>query len=116
MSYLNLKKYKEAIDYLDDFKSDDDALAPMAKGAIGDAFAQLDQNKQALDYYMQAANLKDNEFSTPTYLYKAGITALGLEEATKALDLFNKIKDNYPNSTEAKNADVFIGKAQAMSK
>jgi len=116
MAYLNLKDYPNAVEYLDEFKGEDEALAPMAKGAIGDAFIQLEQNENALDYYIQAANLRDTEFTTPTYLYKAGVTALNLGQASKALDLFNKIKDNYPKSTEATNAEVFIGKAQAMSK
>ena len=116
MAYLNLKNYEQAIAYLDKFKSEDDALAPMAKGAIGDAFMQLNQEDQALDYYLQAANLRQNEFTTPTFLYKAGVTALNSGNASKALELFNKIKDNYPKSPEATNAEVFIGKAQAMSK
>lgn len=116
MAYLNLKNYKEAIAYLDDFNSEDEALAPMAKGAIGDAFMQLNQPDQALDYYTKAANLRQNEFTTPTFLYKAGVTALNMGNASKALEFFNKIKDNYPDAPEAKNSEVFIGKAQAMSK
>jgi len=116
MAYLNLKDYEKAIAYLDDFKSEDEALAPMAKGAIGDAFMQLNQEEQALDYYLKAANLRQNEFTTPTFLYKAGVTALNMGNTSKALDLFNKIKDNYPDAPEAKNSEVFIGKAQAMSK
>ena len=93
MAYLNLKNYEQAIAYLDKFKSEDDALAPMAKGAIGDAFMQLNQDDQALDYYLQATNLRQNEFTTPTFLYKAGVTALNSGNASKALELFNKIKD-----------------------
>ncbi|WP_397364886.1 tol-pal system YbgF family protein [Olleya sp. R77988] len=115
MAYLNTKNYEQAIAYLDKFKSDDEALAPMAKGAIGDAFMQLIDPKNALDYYTQAANLRQNEFTTPTYLFKAGTTALSLGEASKALGFFNKIKDNYPSSPEATQAEVFIGKAQALS-
>ena len=38
MAYLNTGKYKEAISSLEDFSSDDLILAPLAKGAIGDAF------------------------------------------------------------------------------
>src|SRR5690606_17429512 len=34
MAYLNLNKYKEAIEQLDKFKSKDEMLAPLAKGAI----------------------------------------------------------------------------------
>ncbi|MFL0353764.1 tol-pal system YbgF family protein [Xanthomarina sp. GH4-25] len=115
MAYLNLKDYKNAVTYLGDFSSNDEVLAPMAKGSIGDAFVQLNQPEDALDYYEQAAKLRTNEFTTPLYLYKAGIIALELGKADKALTNFNDIKENYPSSTEATNIDVFIGKAQALS-
>ncbi|MDX1463696.1 MAG: tetratricopeptide repeat protein, partial [Marinirhabdus sp.] len=43
MAFLNQGNYQAAIDHLDSFESDDEMLAPLAKGAIGDAFAQLNQ-------------------------------------------------------------------------
>ena len=80
--------------------------------AIGDAFADLNQPKDALNYYEQAANLSDNNFSTPLFLFKAANTALELGEASKALKMFEKIKVSYPNSAEAKNIDIYINKSK----
>ena len=114
-AYLNLKDYKNAIKYLSDFKSDDEILAPLAKGNIGDAFVQLNQPKDALDYYEQAIEMRDNEYTTPMYLYKAGTLALNLGDADKALTYFNRIKEEFPNSTEAATIEVFIGKAQVLA-
>ena len=116
ISYLKLKKYKEAIEYLEKFSSEDELLGPTAKGAIGDAFADIDQPEDALDYYLKAANLKDNNFSSPLFLFKAGNTAMELEKFSKALDLFNRIKTDYPNSEEAENIDIYINKATFASK
>ncbi|MDO9137864.1 MAG: tetratricopeptide repeat protein [Lutibacter sp.] len=116
ISYLRLKKYKEAIDYLEDFSSKDELLGPIAKGAIGDAFADINQPKDAFDYYMKAANLKDNNFSTPLFLFKAGNTAMELENYSKALELFEKIKNDYPTAVEANNIDIYINKAAFASK
>lgn len=115
MAYLNLKDYKNAVTYLSDFSSDDLVLAPMAKGSIGDAFVQLNQPEDALDYYEQAAKMRKNDFTTPLYLYKAGIIAMELGKADKALAYFNDIKENYASSTEATNIDVFIGKARVLA-
>lgn len=112
ISYLNMKNYTEAISYLENFSSDDESLGPIAKGAIGDAFADLNQPKDALNYYEQAANMKDNGFTTPIFLFKAGNTALDLDETSKALAMFEKIKKNYPKSEEAKNIDIYINKAK----
>lgn len=114
-AYLRLKDYKKAVEYLSDFKSDDEILAPLAKGNIGDAFAQLNQPKDALSYYEEAANMRDNEYTTPMYLFKAGAIALDLDQADKALSYFKRIKDDYANSSEATSIDVFIGKAQVLA-
>jgi len=116
ISHLKLKNYKEAIEYLEKFSSDDELLAPTAKGAIGDAFADINQPEDALDYYLKAADLRDNNFSSPLFLFKAGNTAMDLEKYSKALDIFNRIKNDYPNSEEAKNINIYINKATYASK
>ncbi|MCO4823084.1 MAG: tetratricopeptide repeat protein [Flavobacteriaceae bacterium] len=113
MAYLNLKDYQNAVTFLSDFSSNDEMLGPIAKGGIGDAFVQLNQSEDALDYYVQAANLKTNGYTTPMYLYKAGIIALQLGQNDKALQYFTRIKEEFPSSTEGADIDVFIGKAQA---
>lgn len=114
-AYLRLKDYKNAVKYLGDFKSDDEILGPLAKGNIGDAFVQLNQPEDALGYYEQAVEMRDNEYTTPMYLYKAGAIALDLGQAEKALAYFERIKEDYSNSTEAANVEVFIGKAQVLA-
>lgn len=116
ISYLRLKQYKEAIDYLEDFSSKDELLGPVAKGGIGDAFADINQPQDAFDYYIKAAELRDNNFSTPLFLFKAGNTAMELENYSKAQELFERIKNDYPNATEAQNIDIYINKAAFASK
>lgn len=111
LSYLKLKDYKQAISYLDNFSSDDELLTPIAKGAIGDAFANINQLDDALAYYEKAAGLRDNSFTTPLFLFKAGIISMELKKYSKAEDFFKKIKKEYPTSNEAKNIDEYISKA-----
>ena len=115
MAYLNMKDYQNAITYLSDFSSDDETLGPIATGGIGDAFVQLNQKEDALDYYVKAAEMKTNSYTTPMYLYKAGNIALELGQNAKALKYFNEIKADFATSAEATNIDVFIGKAEAAS-
>lgn len=113
MSYLNLKDYPNAIKYLTKFKSDDLMLNPIAKGAIGDAFVQINQPEEALEYYEKAIAASTNDFTTPLYLSKAGKLALSLDKNDKALKFFERIKTEFSTSTEAANIDVFIAKAKA---
>ncbi|MDN3665972.1 tol-pal system YbgF family protein [Algibacter miyuki] len=114
-AYLRLKDYKNAVEHLSNFDSDDEILAPLAKGNIGDAFVQLNQKDDALDYYEKAIAMRNNEYTTPMYLYKAGTIALDLGKADKALSYFERIKEDFPNATEAATVDVFIGKAQVLA-
>jgi len=113
IAYLNMKDYPNAIKYLSNFSGDDLAVGPIAKGGIGDAFVQLNQKEDAIGYYVQAAEMKTNKYTTPMYLYKAGTIALELGKNKKALQYFKRIKDEFSTSTEAENIDVFIGKAEA---
>ena len=112
MTYLNLKQYDQAVAHLEGFSSDDDIMGAMAKGGIGDAFSQLDQNDDALDYYEKAIAHSDNEFTAPRFLYKAGIVALDLGDKSKALGYFERIREEYPSSQEASGVDALIGLAQ----
>ena len=114
MSYLNTNNYKEAISYLDDFKSDDAVIGPLAKGGIGDAFVQLGQEDKALGYYETAATMTENDFTTPRFLLKAGSAAMNTGKKNKAIKHFTKIIEMYPNSDEATRATANIGKAKAM--
>ena len=115
MAYLNMKDYQKAITYLSNFSSNDEALGPIATGGIGDAFLQLNQPEDALDYYVKAAQMKTNEYTTPMYLYKAGNIAMQVGENAKALQYFKRIKTEFSSAAEAANIDVFIGKAEAIS-
>lgn len=113
MSYLNLQQYDEAISYLEDFNSDDEVYKPLALGGIGDAFSQLEQAEDALDYYEKAVTAAgENNFTAPKFLYKAGVVALGLGYNDKALEYFQKIKEGFPDATQANNIDAVIGSAQ----
>ncbi|MBQ4822686.1 tetratricopeptide repeat protein [Aquimarina sp. MMG016] len=113
-AYLNMKKYQEAIDYLDAFKSDDEMLGPLAIGGIGDAFSQLDQTEEALSYYEKAAATKNNEYTTPKFLLKAALTAISLNKPEVAIPHLERIKEEFSKSVEANQVDVHLGRAKAM--
>lgn len=112
MAYLNQKNYQEAIGYLEEFSTDDAMLGAIAKGGIGDAFAQLEQPEDALDYYEQAFKHSTNDFTTPLYLYKAGIVAMELGEKATALEYFERIKEEFKNASQASNIETLIGMAK----
>ncbi|WP_459212435.1 tetratricopeptide repeat protein [Aquimarina rhabdastrellae] len=113
-AYLNTNKYQEAIAHLEKFNGGDEILGPLAAGGIGDAFAQLNQMEDALKYYEKAATSQTNEFTTPKFLLKAGVTAISLGKADVAIKYLERIKEEYSKTTEANQADVYLGQAKAM--
>ena len=110
--YLQLGQFAEAIEYLDQFSSNDEVLSVVAKGAIGDAFLELNQPEEALEYYMAATKINSNDFAVPIYLNKAAKTAEILGDYKSALTLYNRIKSDFPKSPEAGEADKNIAYAE----
>ena len=110
MAYLNLKEYQKAIDYLEQFSADDVLLSALAKGAIGDAHAALGNNEKALASYKAAIGQSDNSFTTPKYLFKAGLLSSSLGQNKDALDYFKRIEEEYPDAVEARQIGIQIGR------
>jgi|TARA_A200000113_G_scaffold119165_1_gene106947 tetratricopeptide (TPR) repeat protein len=115
MAYLNLKEYENAITYLDQFKADDILLSALAKGAIGDAFAQLGQIDDAYDYYIQASKVSENMYSTPKYLYKAAMLGAENGKIKQAISFLERIEKEFPKAEEAKWVAVQKGKLEHMN-
>jgi tetratricopeptide (TPR) repeat protein len=112
ISYLQMKQYDKAIEFLSKFDSDNATLNTTAIGAIGDAFSDIDQEEEALEFYEKAASKKANDFLTPLFLYKAGHTALSLKKYSKAEQLFTQIKENYSKSDQGRDIEKFINAAK----
>ncbi len=112
ISYLKMNDYENAITQLSNFSTEDEIIGGLALGNIGDAFADINQPEQALEYYEKAAKFKTNDFTSPLYLLKAGNTALELKQYKKAESLFTQIKENHSKSNEAKEIDMYINKAK----
>lgn len=113
--YLKQGKYQEAIDYLDKFNGKDELVGPMATGGIGDAYTELGQKEKALDYYLKAADQRDNNMTTSLYLMRAAWTYEDLGKYDKAVELYTKIQKEHPKSMEARDIDKYIERAKAMS-
>lgn len=114
ISYLRMGKFNEAIDYLSDFSCDDELLNATAKGALGDAYMENNDVDAAISNYKSASNV-ENEIIAATYLLKLGLVYEDQKEYNNALDAYRIIKDKYKNSTEGRNIDKYITRAQLLS-
>ena len=112
VSYLHLGEYEQAIEYLNNFESDDLLLAPIAEGAKGDAYYELGDKAKALKQYKKAYALTANELTSPVYMMKAANLMEANGELKGALELYKEIKEEYPASVEGTNADRYIARVQ----
>jgi tetratricopeptide (TPR) repeat protein len=110
---LHIGKYQEAIDYLEAFKTKDLLLAPVVKGATGDAYCELGNKDKAVKLYMEAAELNPNAFTSPIYYLKAGNLYELLGNKEKALAAYKAIKEKYAESNEGRTIDKYIARLTA---
>ncbi|MDD4820746.1 MAG: tetratricopeptide repeat protein [Flavobacteriales bacterium] len=115
-AYYKLGQYENAISYFKKYNGEDEITAAEVLGLIGDCYAQQDNAEDALTYYVKAANERDNDFTTPFYLLKAGNVAMYLKKYSSAAKYYQKIKDSYPKSAQAATIDKYIAAASGAAK
>lgn len=108
--HLRLKEFEKAIEYLEDFKSGDKFLAPIATGAIGDANMELGKTKEAADFYVKAADKVVNDFTTPVFLMKAAFAYEKLGDMENALKIYERVEKEYSKSQEGRKAEKHVAK------
>ncbi|MEP7168347.1 MAG: tetratricopeptide repeat protein [Bacteroidota bacterium] len=113
--YLKTGDYQNAIEQLDKYDAEDDVTGAIALGGIGDANLELGKKDEALNYYKKAVDWDKNQFTACLYMMKAAALYELNNDYKSASDLYEKIKKDYPNSTEAREVDRYIARAQAMA-
>ncbi len=111
---LRTGKFEEAIEYLEKFDGHDEMLAPVAVGAIGDANMELNKVDEAIKYYLKAAEQSNNSFTTPLYLKKAAFAYEQKANYTEALATYERLKNEYSKSTEAREIDKYIARVKTL--
>jgi tetratricopeptide (TPR) repeat protein len=112
ISYLYLGQFEDALDYLNDFDSDDLLLGPIAEGAKGDAELELGNSDAALKHYEKAYSMNDNELTSPVYMMKAANLLESMDELEDALAIYKEIKAKYPDSNEGRNIEKYISRVE----
>lgn len=112
--YLRQGQYQDAINALENYTSTGSPiLDPLVIGLLGDAYSELKDYKQAATQYKKAADIKSNDFTSPLFLKKLGLVSEAQNDFQGALDAYNKIKTQFPQSQEASMVDTYIARAEA---
>lgn len=112
MALAQLGRYEEAIDELEAFDADDQIVAPAAMGTLGSCYAQTGDSDAAAKYFVEAAEMADNNSLSPFYLLQAGNIYEQQGNSSKALKLYEQIKNDYSTSSFATDIDKYINRVK----
>ncbi len=101
---LKLGKFQEAYNYLDKFSSNDYLVQSRAYSLMGDAKLELNQPKEAADFYSKAADHNANEYFSPGYVLKQGIALETAKDNAGATKAYDRIINDYSSAQEVAEA------------
>jgi tetratricopeptide (TPR) repeat protein len=114
--YLHLGNYEEAIDFLNKYTKKDKVIGSIAIGATGDAYVELGNVEKGISKYLEAADYATNSFNTPLFLMKAAELYEMTGKYPDALKVYQRIKDEYPESTEGSTIEKYIARVKLLTK
>ena len=114
--YLHLGDYEAAIEFLGKYSKKDKVLGSIAIGATGDAYVELGDLDKGVKKYIEAADFAENSFNTPLFLMKAGEVYELNGNYSEALKLYERIENEFPESTEGTTIEKYITRVKLLMK
>ena len=107
----SVQYFKNALSSLNNFETDDKIILSLATGLKGDANMELGNTNKAMSFYKSAATDNINSFTTPYFMMKQAKILESNKDFSSALEVYNTIKSDYPESKEGINIDKYITSA-----
>jgi len=105
-------EFNQAIKELKGVNVSDTYVSVMALGLQADCHSELKAYDKAATMYIEAADLSDNEMTTPMYLMKAGLCAEEINNFETATQCYQRIKDDYSSFASQKGIEKYIARAK----
>lgn len=121
LCYANMDKWAEAVQHLSSFSAKDDAMvSPAALGALGNAYAHVNELDKAVETLKKAAQKADakaeektNNSLSPTFLVQAAEILESQGKKAEALKIYQEVKRKYVNAMVSMEIDKYIERATA---
>lgn len=114
--YYNLGKFDEAIKYMNDYTPEGSVLGATKYGVLGDAYSEKNDFANALKNYRQAANSGEVDDIKAHYLKLYGMLSEKQNDNASALSAYKEIKEKYSQTTEGRDIDKYVARAEAGKK
>jgi tetratricopeptide (TPR) repeat protein len=115
--YIKLNDNQKALKYLKNFSTSSKALKSRAYKLMADAYGDMNQPKEAFDYYQKAARTfdKDEQFASDCLFMAAYIAQKTLNDTKSATALYKEIKEKYPRTQHGYDADSYLAQMGVYS-
>jgi tetratricopeptide (TPR) repeat protein len=96
--YIKLNENEKAVKYLKKFSTSSKPVQALAYKLLGDAYADLGRNAEALNYYKKAAHHfeKDEAGSAEALFLAANIADRTMKNSKEAIALYKELKEKFP--------------------
>ena len=108
--YLQMGDAAKAAEHLKDFDTDAPQIQARAYKLLGDAYADLGKNSDALSNYKKAAHhFEEDDANSSDYLFLAAYFAdRVVKDQKQAIELFKELKEKYPRTEKGFEADKYL--------
>ena len=109
-SYLHLGEFQKALNYLGEFNAHGASqIEAKAEGLLGDAYAELKKNEEAIDHYKKAGTLfTEDQAISSEYLFRGALLSEVAGKTDQAIELYKIIKDKYPRTEKGFVVDKYL--------
>lgn len=108
--YIKLNENEKAVKYLKNFSTASKPLQARAYKLMGDAYADLGKNTDALAYYKKAARHfeKDEAGSAEALFMAAYFADRVMKNSKEAIALYKELKEKFPKTEQGRDADNYL--------
>ena len=109
--YLRTGDFNNAIKQLKEYSTSDEMYQARAYKLLADAYSEVGKNEEAIANYKKAANhFTADVNNSAEYLYMAASLAEKTGKNNEAIELLKEIKDKYPGTNGANEAEKSLAK------
>ena len=109
--YLRTGDFNNAVKQLKEYSTSDEMYQARAYKLLADAYSELGKNDEAIANYKKAANHFTADINNSAeYLYMAASLAEKTGKNNEAIELLKEIKDKYPGTNGANEAEKYLAK------
>ncbi len=114
-AHYRLGEYDAALPYFQDYKKKKDYIGASSFAGEAAIMASQGEHDRAAQLYVKAAEIFESDLTTPQYLFDAAAAYESAGEFDKAIALLERIADEYPSSTAARDTDLVLARVQAKA-